>query len=553
MAGPQYVYVMKGLSKTYPGGRQVLKDIWLSFYPGAKIGIVGVNGAGKSTLMRIMSGQDKEFTGEAWAADGVRTGYLPQEPQLDPKKDVRGNVMDGVAEKKALLDRYNEIAANYSDETADEMAKLQDEIEAKGLWDLDSQIDQAMDALRCPDGDADVSKLSGGERRRVALCKLLLEAPDILLLDEPTNHLDAESVAWLEHTLREYKGCIILVTHDRYFLDNVTGWILELDRGRGIPHEGNYTSFLAVQDKRLLQEGKEEEARERALAREREWIGTSARARQAKSKARISAYEELLAKSQEQRQGPAQITIPVGPRLGALVVEADNVSKAYGDRLLFEKLNFKLPPGGVVGVIGPNGAGKTTLFRILTGQEKPDGGKLRIGDTVKMGYVDQSRDALDAKKTVWEEISGGLDVLQFGAKRTMPSRAYVGAFNFKSGDQQKKVGLLSGGERNRVHLAKMLKQDVNLLLLDEPTNDLDVETLRALEAAIEDFAGCAMIISHDRWFLDRIATHMLAFEGDSHVEWFEGNYQDYEADRKRRLGLDADQPHRIKYKRFARA
>jgi energy-dependent translational throttle protein EttA len=553
MAGPQFVYVMKGLSKTYPGGRQVLKDIWLSFYPGAKIGIVGVNGAGKSTLMRVMAGQDKEFTGEAWAAEGVKTGYLPQEPQLDPKKDVRGNVMEGVAAKKALLDRYNEIAANYSDETADEMAKLQDRIESAGLWDLDSQIDQAMDALRCPDGDADVTKLSGGERRRVALCKLLLAAPDILLLDEPTNHLDVDSVAWLEHTLREYKGCVILVTHDRYFLDNVTGWILELDRGRGIPHEGNYTSFLEVQDKRLLQEGKEEEARERVLAREREWIGTSARARQAKSKARIAAYEELLAKSQESRQGPAQITIPSGPRLGSLVVEAENLAKAYGDRLLFENLNFKLPPGGVVGVIGPNGAGKTTLFRILTGQEKPDAGKLRVGDTVKMGYVDQSRDTLKPNATVWEEISGGLDVLELGPRRSMPSRAYVGAFNFKGGDQQKKVGQLSGGERNRVHLAKMLKEGANLLLLDEPTNDLDVETLRALEAAIEDFAGCAMIISHDRWFLDRIATHILAFEGDSYVEWFEGNYQDYEADRKRRLGIDAETPHRIKYKRFARA
>jgi ATP-binding cassette ChvD family protein len=553
MAGPQYVFVMKGLSKTYPGGRQVLKDIWLSFYPGAKIGIVGVNGAGKSTLMRIMAGIDKDFTGEAWAADGIRMGYLPQEPQLDPAKDVRGNVMDGVAEKKALLDRFNEIAANYSDETADEMAALQDQIEAQGLWDLDSQIDQAMDSLRCPDGDADVATLSGGEKRRVALCKLLLEAPDILLLDEPTNHLDAESVAWLEHTLREYKGCVILVTHDRYFLDNVTGWILELDRGRGIPHEGNYTSFLAVQEKRLLQEGKEEEARERTLAREREWIQQSPRARQAKSKARITAYEDLLAKSQEQRQGPAQIVIPAGPRLGSVVVEAEGLTKAFEDRILFEGVNFILPPGGIVGVIGPNGAGKTTLFRILTGQEKPDGGSLRVGDTVQLGYVDQSRDALDPNKTVWEEISGGADVLELGAKRTMPSRAYVGAFNFKSGDQQKKVGQLSGGERNRVHLAKMLKTGANLLLLDEPTNDLDVETLRALEAALEDFAGCAMIISHDRWFLDRIATHMLAFEGDSRVEWFEGNYQDYEADRKRRLGIDADQPHRIKYKRFARA
>jgi ATP-binding cassette ChvD family protein len=433
------------------------------------------------------------------------------------------------------------------------MAALQDQIEAQGLWDLDSQIDQAMDSLRCPDGDADVATLSGGEKRRVALCKLLLEAPDILLLDEPTNHLDAESVAWLEHTLREYKGCVILVTHDRYFLDNVTGWILELDRGRGIPHEGNYTSFLAVQEKRLLQEGKEEEARERTLAREREWIQQSPRARQAKSKARITAYEDLLAKSQEQRQGPAQIVIPAGPRLGSVVVEAEGLTKAFEDRILFEGVNFILPPGGIVGVIGPNGAGKTTLFRILTGQEKPDGGSLRVGDTVQLGYVDQSRDALDPNKTVWEEISGGADVLELGAKRTMPSRAYVGAFNFKSGDQQKKVGQLSGGERNRVHLAKMLKTGANLLLLDEPTNDLDVETLRALEAALEDFAGCAMIISHDRWFLDRIATHMLAFEGDSRVEWFEGNYQDYEADRKRRLGIDADQPHRIKYKRFARA
>jgi ATP-binding cassette ChvD family protein len=553
MAGPQFVYVMKGLSKTYPGGKQVLKDIWLSFYPGAKIGIVGVNGAGKSTLMKIMAGLDKEFTGEAWAADGVTRGYLSQEPVLDPAKDVRGNVMDGVAAKKALLDRYNEIASNYSDETADEMAKLQDQIEAAGLWDLDSQVDQAMDALRCPDGDADVTKLSGGERRRVALCKLLLEAPDILLLDEPTNHLDAESVGWLEHTLREYKGCVILVTHDRYFLDNVTGWILELDRGKGIPHEGNYSSFLAVQEKRLKQEGQEEAARERTLAREREWIQQSPRARQAKSKARINAYEDLLARSQEQRSGPATIVIPIAERLGSVVVEAEGLAKAYGDRLLFENVNFNLPPGGIVGVIGANGAGKTTLFRIITGQEKPDAGVLRVGDTVHIGYVDQSRDALDPKKTVWEEISGGLDVLELGAKRTMQSRAYVGAFNFKGGDQQKKVGQLSGGERNRVHLAKMLKSGANLLLLDEPTNDLDVETLRALEMALEEFAGCAMIISHDRWFLDRIATHMLAFEGDSHVEWFEGNYQDYEADKKRRLGIDADQPHKLKYKRFARA
>ncbi|HTP76946.1 MAG TPA: energy-dependent translational throttle protein EttA [Rhizomicrobium sp.] len=552
MAGPQFVFVMKGLSKTYPGGKQVLKDIWLSFYPGAKIGIVGVNGAGKSTLMKIMAGLDKDFTGEAWAADGVRMGYLPQEPQLDGSKNVRDNVMEGVAKKKALVDRYNEIASNYSDDTAEEMGKLQDEIEAQGLWDLDSQVDQAMDALRCPEGDADVATLSGGERRRVALCKLLLDAPDILLLDEPTNHLDAESVEWLEHTLREYKGCVILVTHDRYFLDNVTGWILELDRGKGIPHEGNYSSFLVVQEKRLRQEGAEEAARERSIAREREWIQQSPRARQAKSKARINAYEDLVAKSQEQRGGTAQIIIPVAERLGSVVVEADGLAKAYGDRLLYENLSFQLPPGGIVGVIGPNGAGKTTLFRILTGQEKPDAGTLRVGDTVHMGYVDQSRDALDPNKTVWQEISGGLDVLELG-KRTMQSRAYVGAFNFKGGDQQKKVGQLSGGERNRVHLAKMLKSGANLLLLDEPTNDLDVDTLRALESALEEFAGCAMIISHDRWFLDRIATHMLAFEGDSHVEWFEGNYQDYEADKKRRLGMDADQPHRIKYKRFARA
>ncbi|MEJ0028677.1 MAG: energy-dependent translational throttle protein EttA [Rhizomicrobium sp.] len=547
----EFVYVMKGLSKTYPGGKQVLKDIWLSFYPGAKIGIVGVNGAGKSTLMKIMAGLDPDFTGEAWAAKGVRMGYLPQEPTLNPEKDVRGNVMEGVAAKQALVDRYNEIASNYSDETADEMAKLQDEIEAQGLWDLDSQVDQAMDALRCPDPDADVSTLSGGERRRVALCKLLLDAPDILLLDEPTNHLDAESVEWLEKTLRDYKGCIILVTHDRYFLDNVTGWILELDRGKGIPHEGNYSSFLVVQEKRLRQEGAEEAAQERAIAAEREWIQKSPKARQAKSKARINAYEELVAKSNEQRSVTNQIIIPVAERLGGVVIEAEDLAKGYGDRLLYEHVNFNLPPGGIVGVIGPNGAGKTTLFRMLTGQEKPDAGALRIGPTVQLGYVDQSRDALDPNKTVWQEISDGLDVLELG-KRTMNSRAYVGAFNFKGGDQQKKVGQLSGGERNRVHLAKMLKSGANLLLLDEPTNDLDVDTLRALESALEEFAGCAMIISHDRWFLDRIATHMLAFEGDSHVEWFEGNYQDYEADKKRRLGIDADQPHRIKYKRFAR-
>jgi len=552
MAGPQYVFVMKGLSKTFPGGRQLFKDIWLSFLPGAKIGVIGVNGAGKSTLLRLMAGEDTDFTGEAWAADGVRVGYLAQEPELDPQLNVLGNVMEGVAEKKALLDRYNEIAANYSDETADEMAALQDKIDARNLWDLDSQIEMAMDALRCPDPLADVNNLSGGEKRRVALCKLLLQAPDILLLDEPTNHLDAESVAWLERHLREFPGTIVLVTHDRYFLDNVTGWILELDRGRGIPHEGNYSSWLDAKQKRATHEAGEEEARMRALARESAWIKASPRARQAKSKARIQAYEELLAKSQDNRQGTAQIVIPSGPRLGSTVVEANEIGKAYGDRLLFEGLEFKLPPGGIVGVIGPNGAGKTTLFRILIGQERPDAGELRIGETVVMGYVDQSRDALKPNATVWEEISGGLDMLELG-KRTVSSRAYVGAFNFKSGDQQKKVGQLSGGERNRVHLAKMLKSGANLLLLDEPTNDLDVETLRALEDALEDFAGCAMIISHDRWFLDRIATHILAFEGDSHVEWFEGNYQDYEADRKRRLGIEAETPHRIKYKRFARA
>jgi len=552
MAAYQYVFVMKGLSKTYVGGRQVLKDIWLSFLPGAKIGVIGVNGSGKSTLLRIMAGIDKDFVGEAWSSEGARVGYLPQEPELDPQLNVLGNVMEAVAEKKALLDRYNEIAANYSDETADEMAALQDKIDSQNLWDLESQVEMAMDALRCPDPTASVDNLSGGEKRRVALCKLLLEAPDMLLLDEPTNHLDAESVAWLERHLREYTGTVVLVTHDRYFLDNVTSWILELDRGRGIPHEGNYSSWLDMQEKRLAHETEQEEARLRALTRESAWIKTSPRARQAKSKARISAYEELLAKSQDNRQGAAQIVIPAGPRLGQIVVEAKDLTKAYGDQLLFEGMNFTLPPGGIVGVIGPNGAGKTTLFRILTEQEEADSGMLRKGDSVVMGYVDQSRDSLKANATVWEEISGGLDVLELG-KRTMPSRAYVGAFNFKGGDQQKKVGQLSGGERNRVHLAKMLKSGANLLLLDEPTNDLDVETLRALENALEDFAGCAMIISHDRWFLDRIATHMLAFEGESHVEWFEGNYQDYEVDRKRRLGIDAETPHRIKYKRFARA
>ncbi|WP_420559298.1 energy-dependent translational throttle protein EttA [Tepidicaulis sp.] len=551
MASYQYVYVMDRLSKTYPGGKQVLKDIRLSFLPGAKIGVVGVNGSGKSTLMKIMAGQDSEYTGEAWAAEGVKVGYLPQEPELDGEKDVLGNVMDGVAEKKAMLERYNELAMNYSDETADEMAQLQDVIDAQNLWDLDSQIEMAMDALRCPAGDAEVAKLSGGEKRRVALCKLLLSEPDMILLDEPTNHLDAESVAWLEHYLRDYTGTVVLVTHDRYFLDNVTGWILELDRGQGIPYEGNYSSWLEQKKKRLEQEGRQEEARQRTLDRELEWIKASPKARQAKNKARIRAYDELVASAGKAQDGKAQIIIPAGPRLGSLVLEAEGLSKAYGDRLLIEDLSFSLPPGGIVGVIGPNGAGKTTLFRMITGQEEPDAGSMRVGDTVVLGYVDQTRDDLDPNKTVWEVVSDGLDVLELG-KQTMPSRAYVGAFNFKGGDQQKKVSLLSGGERNRVHLAKMLKSGANLLLLDEPTNDLDVDTLRALEDALVDFAGCAVVISHDRWFLDRIATHILAFEGDSHVEWFEGNYADYEEDRKRRLGDEEIVPHRIKYKRFSR-
>ncbi len=551
MASYQYVFVMDGLSKTYPGGKQVFSDIRLSFLPGAKIGVVGVNGAGKSTLLKVMAGVDKEFTGEAWSAEGAKVGYLAQEPELDPEKDVLGNVMNGVAEQRAMLDKYNELAMNYSDETAEEMARLQDIIDAQNLWDLDSQIEMAMDALRCPEGDADVTKLSGGERRRVALCQLLLAAPDILLLDEPTNHLDAESVAWLQNYLVNYAGTIVLVTHDRYFLDQVTGWILEIDRGRGIPYEGNYSSWLEQKQKRLEQEGRDEASRERTLSRELEWIRQSPKARQAKSKARIRAYDDLLEAAGKEQNGKAQIVIPVAERLGGVVIEADHLNKGFGDRLLIDDLSFELPPGGIVGVIGANGAGKSTLFKMLTDDEQPDSGSIRIGDTVTLGYVDQSRDALDPDKNVWEEISGGTDVIELG-KQTMPSRAYVGAFNFKGGDQQKKVGQLSGGERNRVHLAKMLKSGANLLLLDEPTNDLDVDTLRALEDALIDFAGCAVVISHDRWFLDRIATHMLAFEGDSHVEWFEGNYADYEEDRKRRLGAAAEVPHRIKYKRFSR-
>jgi ATP-binding cassette ChvD family protein len=547
----QFIYHMQDLSKTYPGNRKVLENINLSFYPDAKIGVLGVNGSGKSTLLRIMGGIDKEFTGEGWVAEGARVGYLAQEPQLDASRSVRANVMEGVAPQQAILERYNELAMNYSDETADEMTKLQDEIEAKGLWDLDAKVDQAMEALRCAPDDADVATLSGGERRRIALCRLLLERPELLLLDEPTNHLDAESVSWLEGHLRNYPGAILIVTHDRYFLDHVTGWILELDRGRGIPYEGNYSAWLLQKQKRLQQEGREEEARQRTLAREQEWIAASPRARQAKSKARYQRYEDLVKKAAEKSTQTAQIIIPVAERLGQNVVDFEHLRKGYGDNLLIDDLAFKLPPGGIVGVIGPNGAGKTTLFRMITGQEKPDAGTIRIGESVHLGYVDQSRDSLDGRKNVWEEISGGNDIVLLG-KREMNSRAYCSNFNFKGADQQKKVGQLSGGERNRVHLAKMLKSGANVLLLDEPTNDLDVDTLRALEEALEDFAGCAVIISHDRWFLDRIATHILAFEGDSHVEWFEGNFQDYEQDKMRRLGTDSTIPHRIKYKKFSR-
>jgi energy-dependent translational throttle protein EttA len=559
LARYQYVYVMKNLTKSFPGGREVFKGITLSFLPGVKIGVLGVNGAGKSTLLKIMAGLEGEFGGEAWAAEGVRVGYLPQEPLLDPDKTVGENVETAFGPLKAALTRFNEIAMQFAEPMSDdemtallaEQAELQEKIDAEDGWELDRKVEIALDALRCPPAEANVTSLSGGEKRRVALCRLLLEKPDLLLLDEPTNHLDAESVAWLERTLQEYPGTVMIVTHDRYFLDNVTNWILEIERGRGYPFEGNYSSWLEQKRKRLQQEEKEESARQRALAAEQEWIASSPRARQTKSRARIQKYEELLAKSQEMAGGVADIVITPGPRLGGLVIEAERLRKGYGNNLLIDDLSFKLPPGGIVGVIGPNGAGKTTLFRMITGQEQPDGGSLRIGETVKLGYVDQSRESLNADKTVWEEISGGTDMIYLG-KRAVQSRAYVGAFNFKGSDQQKKVGILSGGERNRVHLAKMLKAEHNVILLDEPTNDLDVDTLRALEEALGEFAGCAVIISHDRWFLDRLATHILAFEGDSHVEWFEGNFQAYEEDKRRRLGADATEPHRIKYRPLAR-
>ncbi len=548
----QFIYHMQGLSKSYLGGKKVLDNVHLSFYPEAKIGVLGPNGSGKSTLLKIMAGLDTEFNGEAWIADGATRGYLEQEPHLDPSKDVMGNVMEGVAAKKAIMDEYHALMADYNDENADKAAKLQDVIDVQNLWDLESQVELAMDALRCPPGDSSVENLSGGEKRRVALTKLLLSKPDLILLDEPTNHLDAESVEWLEHHLRDYPGAILIVTHDRYFLDNVTGWILELDRGRGIPYEGNYSAYLGQKAKRFAQESREDAARQKVMEREAEWMAKSPTARQAKSKARIKAYDELLKINEARVQShSAQIIIPSGERLGDTVITVEGLNKAYGDRLLIEDLSFKLPPGGIVGIIGPNGAGKTTLFRMLTGQEQPDAGTITISPSVNLGYVDQSRDALDANKTVWQEISGGNDLVMLG-KREMNSRAYVGAFNFKGADQQQKVGTLSGGQRNRVHLAKMLKAGSNVLLLDEPTNDLDTETLAALEEALEDFAGCAVVISHDRMFLDRLATHILAFEGDSHVEWFEGNFQDYEEDKKRRLGDDAVNPHRIKYKKFAR-
>ncbi len=551
MASYQYVYFMDGVSKTYPGGKKVFENIRLNFLPGVKIGVVGVNGSGKSSLMRIMAGQDKDFAGEAWAAEGARVGYLPQEPELDPKLTVRENVMLGVAKKKAILDRYNELAMNYSDETADEMARLQDEIDAQNLWDLDAQVDVSLEALRCPPDDADVTTLSGGEKRRVALCQLLLDAPDMLLLDEPTNHLDAETIAWLQQHLMDYKGTILIVTHDRYFLDAITGWILELDRGAGIPHEGNYSSWLEAKAKRLERESKDDKSRQKTLERELEWMRQGAKARQAKSKARIAAYNDLASKSEREKMGRAQIIIPNGPRLGSKVISVENLKKHMGDKLLIEDLSFDLPPGGIVGVIGPNGAGKSTLFGMLTGQIAPDSGTVEYGDTVKLSYVDQSRDALSPNATVWEEITGGAEIIELG-EASMNSRAYCSAFNFKGGDQQKKVGLLSGGERNRVHMAKLLKSGGNVLLLDEPTNDLDVETLRALEDALVDFAGCAVVISHDRFFLDRICTHILAFEGEAHVEWFQGNFEDYEEDKKRRLGADALEPKRVKFKKFVR-
>ena len=559
MPAYQYIYVMKGLGKTYPGGREVLKNIWLSFLPGAKIGVLGPNGAGKSTLLRVMAGLEKDFSGEAWSAEGVRVGYLPQEPELDPKKDVAGNVAEGLGEVKTLLERFEAVSARFAEELSDdemnaliaEQGELQEKIDAANGWEIERTVEIAMDALRCPPGDADVTTLSGGERRRVALCRLLLQKPDLLLLDEPTNHLDAESVAWLQRFLRDYAGTVVTITHDRYFLDEVAGWILELDRGQGIPYEGNYSGWLDQKQKRLAQEGKQEAARQRTLERELEWVQQSPRARQAKSKARLSAYESLVAQSREKAPETAQIVLPPGPRLGDLVIEAEHIAKGFGDRLLIEDLSFRLPPGGIVGIIGANGAGKTTLFRMTTGQDKPDRGSFRLGETVKLGYVDQSRDTLAPEKTVWEEISGGNDEIDLG-RRKMPSRAYCALFNFRGTDQQKKVGQLSGGERNRVHLAKMLKTAANVILLDEPTNDLDVDTLRALEEALLNYAGCAVVISHDRWFLDRIATHMLAFEGDSRVVWFEGNYQDYETDRKRRLGAEADTPHRIKYRKLTR-
>jgi len=559
MASYQYSYVMKDLSKTFPGGKEILKGVTLSFLPDAKIGVLGVNGAGKSTLLKIMAGRDTEFSGEAWAAEGARVGYLEQEPELDPAKTVLENAMDGLGETRDLLEKFNEISAKFAEPMDDdemnalltEQGDLQEQIDACNGWELERTIEIAMDALRCPPGDASVKNLSGGERRRIALCKLLLQKPEILLLDEPTNHLDAESVAWLERHLRDYAGTVLMVTHDRYFLDNVTGWILEIDRGQGIPYEGNYSAWLEQKEKRLGQESREESARQRVLKSELEWIRQSPRARQAKSKARITAYDDLLRQSQDRAPGFAQIVMPPAPRLGDLVIEAKGLGKGYDDHLLIDDLSFKLPPGGIIGVIGANGAGKTTLFRMITAQETPDSGEIRVGETVKLGYIDQSRDSLDANNTVWQEISDGHDEIQIG-KRAMQSRAYVAQFNFKSGDQQKKVGQLSGGERNRVHLAKMLKSESNVLLLDEPTNDLDLETLSALEEAVEAFAGCAVIISHDRWFLDRIATHIIAFEGNSQVVWFEGNYEDYEADKKRRLGADADQPHRIKYKPLQR-